>query len=400
MEHDKGPGGMRDKRAKTGYTAQQLLQILGREEHDIDLIHSGVSLNGKHVLITGAAGSIGSALSRAVAAVSPAGLTILDHDEYGLFSIRNAIDELQPKLNLNVRLADVRDSRRIDSIFMKDQPEVVFHVAALKHVGMVQENPSEGAATNVLGTRNVADAAQANGVQAMVLISTDKAVKPRNVMGATKKLAELVCRDRDLQKDTPTRFIVVRFGNVFGSSGSVVPIFQRQIANQQRIIITDPRAERYFMTEREAVALLLEALQLGLQESYGRGGVYLQDMGQRVNISDLAKRMIRAAGLVPEVDIPVVQTHLRPGEKVTESLHEPGEVVSSTSNEQISLAISRFNPQALENSLTGLESAFRLSDEAAAMDILGRWMDIEDDFHSSEESGGTVHKLPLRQQQS
>lgn len=377
---------MKDNRVNTGYSAQQLLQILGREEHDIDLINSGESLNDKNVLITGAAGSIGSALSRAVAAVSPASLTIVDHDEYGLFSIRNAIDELQPRLKLNVRLADVRDARRIRNIFVEDQPEVVFHVAALKHVGMVQENPAEGAATNVLGTRNVADAAQVTGVQAMVLVSTDKAVNPRNVMGATKKLAELVCRNRDLQQDTPTRFVVVRFGNVFGSSGSVVPIFQRQISRRQRITITDPRAERYFMTEREAVALLLEALQLGLNESNGRGGVYLQDMGLRVNIADLAKRMIRAAGLVPEVDIPVVQTRLRPGEKAIENLHERGEVVSSTSNANISLATSRFDPKELESSLIGLESACRLGDESAAMDILSQWMDLQEEVEPMPET--------------
>ncbi|VAV99178.1 UDP-N-acetylglucosamine 4,6-dehydratase [hydrothermal vent metagenome] len=357
------------------YSSSEMAQILGREEHEIDLFKSGANLTGKKILITGAAGSIGNTLSRAVAAVSPAKITLFDHDEYGLYRIRNTLEELQPKLACRVVLGDVRDRARLARVFSAEQPDVVFHVAALKHVGMVEDNPAEGAATNVLGTRNVADATLAINADAMVLISTDKAVCPRNIMGATKKLAEMVCRHRDISSQGATRFLVVRFGNVFGSSGSVVPLFQRQIATQRAVTITDSKAERFFMTEREAVALLLDALQLGMSDFNTLGGVFIQDMGQRVLISDLAKRMIRAKGLTPDVDVPIVITGLRAGEKVLENLHEPGETVSDTPDAKISLASSKFDHLVLQNAIIGLEAACRMADEEAALRILGDWLE-------------------------
>ncbi len=377
------------------YSASELASILGRSEHEIDLFDSGAYLTGKHVLITGAAGSIGSTLSKAVAAVSPAQITLFDHDEFGLYRIRNTLEEIQPKLACRVALGDVRDRARLDQVFAKERPEVVFHVAALKHVGMVQDNPAEGAATNVLGTRNVADAAIRVDANAMVLISTDKAVCPRNIMGATKKLAEMVCRSKDINHKGQTRFMVVRFGNVFGSSGSVVPLFQHQILTRRALTITHSQAERFFMTEREAVALLLDALQLGLAETRIKGSVFIQDMGQRVLISDLAKRMIRAKGLVPDIDVPIVITGLRPGEKILENLHEPNEEVTTTKNPKISLATSPLNDGILQSALLGLESACRLSDEEAALRILGDWLETSNDDASAPNEN--VHQLTQHQ---
>jgi len=376
------------------YSSAEMAQILGREEHEIDLFKSGANLTGKRVLITGAAGSIGSTLSRAVAAVSPAQITLFDHDEFGLYRIRNTLEELQPKLQCRVALGDVRDRARLARVFAKERPEVVFHVAALKHVGLVEDNPAEGAATNVLGTRNVADAAMAVNAKAMVLISTDKAVCPRNIMGATKKLAEMVCRSKDISNTGRTRFVVVRFGNVFGSSGSVVPLFQRQIATQRAVTITHSKAERFFMTEREAVALLLDALQLGVCDMQPRGGVFIQDMGQRVLISDLAKRMIRAKGMIPDVDVPVVITGLRAGEKILENLHEPGEDVTSTLDSKISLAMSNLDHGVLQTVILGLEAACRLSDEEAALRILGDWLEPAE--IAQDEKQKNIHRFDER----
>ncbi len=361
--------------SETSFSPKEIETILGRQEHEIDLFKSGANLTGKRVLITGAAGSIGSSLSRAVAAVSPAKITLFDHDEYGLYNIRNTLEELQPKLPSRVALGDVRDRSRLDRVFDKEHPEIIFHVAALKHVGLVEDNPAEGAATNVLGTRNVADASQAVNAKAMVLISTDKAVCPSNIMGVTKKLAELVCRSKDIANSSPTRFVVVRFGNVFGSSGSVVPLFQHQIISKRAVTITHSRAERFFMTEREAVALLLDSLQLGLSRPESRGAVFIQDMGQRVSISSLAKRMIHANGLIPDIDVPVVITGLRAGEKVLENLHEPGESIAATSANKISIATSPVKQRALQGAISGLEAACRLGDEAGALRILGDWLE-------------------------
>ncbi len=375
--------------SETSFSPKEIETILGRREHEIDLFKSGANLTGKRVLITGAAGSIGSSLSRAVAAVSPAKITLFDHDEYGLYNIRNTLEELQPKLPCRVALGDVRDRSRLDRVFDKERPEIIFHVAALKHVGLVEDNPAEGAATNVLGTRNVADASQAVNADAMVLISTDKAVCPSNIMGVTKKLAELVCRSKDIANLSPTRFVVVRFGNVFGSSGSVVPLFQHQITSKRAVTITHSRAERFFMTEREAVALLLDSLQLGLSQPESRGAVFIQDMGQRVSISSLAKRMIHANGLIPDIDVPVVITGLRAGEKVLENLHEPGETITATSENKISLATSPVKQRALQGAISGLEAACRLGDEAGALRILGDWLEPV----SQNKDTANIHRL-------
>ena len=345
-------------------------EILGRKEQEVELVSLGAQLAGKRVLITGAAGTIGSALSRAVAASAPESLIAYDHDEYGLYSLRGTLDELQPNMQRRVILGDVRDKARLDQVFKAERPEMVFHVAALKHVGMVEDNPAEGAATNVLGTRNTSDAARKYGAQAMVLISTDKAVRPHNMMGATKLIAEELCRARDMDENSPTRHIIVRFGNVFGSSGSVVPLFAHQIERLLPVTITHPEVERYFMTEREAVSLVLEALQIGLEDEDSRGSLFFHDMGPGVRIADLARRMITSQGLRPNVDIPIVITKLRAGEKISEALLAPGETAEATRSKQVALARGSINRNQITLTLNGLEAACRLSDEISVRRML------------------------------
>ncbi len=352
-------------------------EILGRKEQDVELVSLGAHLAGKRVLITGAAGTIGSALSRAVAASAPASLVAFDHDEYGLYTLRGALDELQPSLTRRVVLGDVRDKARLRQVFEDEKPEIVFHVAALKHVGMVEDNPAEGAATNVLGTRNTSDVACEFGAQALVLISTDKAVRPHNMMGATKKIAEELCRARDLDTASSTRHIVVRFGNVFGSSGSVVPLFAHQIERLLPVTITHPEVERYFMTEREAVSLVLEALHIGINDDNSRGGLFFHDMGPGVLIADIARRMITSQGLRPNVDIPIVITKLRAGEKISEALLAPGETAESTPSNQVALARGKIDRNQVTLTLNGLEAACRLSDETAVRRMLYNYIHTE-----------------------
>ena len=360
-------GGIYPVSSRTTYDPEE---ILGRKEQEVELVSLGAQLAGKRVLITGAAGTIGSALSRAVAASAPESLIAYDHDEYGLYSLRGTLDELQPNLQRRVILGDVRDKARLDQVFKAERPEIVFHVAALKHVGMVEENPAEGAATNVLGTRNTSDASRKYGAEAMVLISTDKAVRPHNMMGATKLIAEELCRARDMDENALTRHIIVRFGNVFGSSGSVVPLFAHQIERLLPVTITHPEVERYFMTEREAVSLVLEALQIGLEDEKSRGSLFFHDMGPGVRIADLARRMITSQGLRPNVDIPIVITKLRAGEKISEALLAPGETAEATRSKQVALARGSIDRNQIALTLNGLEAACRLSNETAVRRML------------------------------
>ncbi len=367
-------------------------EILDREEQNINLLRLGSFLAGKRVLITGAAGTIGSALSRAVFSAAPERLTVLDHNEYGLYTLRMKLDELNQEQARSVILGDVRDYERLKSVFMAESPEIIFHVAALKHVGMVEENPSEGAATNILGTQNVSRAAQACGARAMVLISTDKAVLPHNIMGATKKIAEEMCRMYDMAENNPTRHIVVRFGNVFGSSGSVVPLFAHQIEKRLPLTITHPDVRRFFMTEREAVALVLEALQIGLENDKTRGGIFFHDMGLGIPIAEIAHRMITSKGLRPNVDIPVVITSLRPGEKLFENILAPGEIAETLEGGQTALARGKIVPKHIETTLKSLEAACRLSDDVAVCRMLHAYMHNDDNKGRSADKG-TVSKV-------
>ncbi|HKW01826.1 MAG TPA: nucleoside-diphosphate sugar epimerase/dehydratase [Vicinamibacterales bacterium] len=284
-------------------------------------------LTGATVLVTGAGGSIGSELSRQVARAGPSTLVLLGHGENSIFEAREELAHAFPQVPIATVIADVRDRGRIERVFMRWRPSVVLHAAAHKHVPLMEENPEEALSNNVLGTYHVVEAALACAVERFVMISTDKAVSPVNLMGASKRLAEFIVRDAS--RRTGRAFMVVRFGNVLGSRGSVVPAFKRQIAQGGPITITHPDMSRFFMTIPEAVHLVLQA------GGMGRGGeVFALNMGEPVRIVDLATDLIRLSGFRPE-DIPIVFTGLRPGEKLDEHLWEPGAEVELTPNPEI-----------------------------------------------------------------
>jgi O-antigen biosynthesis protein WbqV len=310
--------------------------LLNRPQVALDRDGMARLIQGKRVLITGAGGSIGSELARQVAGFGPGLLTLLDSSEFALWSIDLELSETDPAVPRQAVIADVRDAGRISSLCGSLQPDLVFHAAALKHVPMVEANPLEGIATNALGTRNVAEAARAAGAGLMVLISTDKAVNPSSIMGASKRLAEMFAQGVDIAARTQLRngahpgahhgamrIVTVRFGNVLGSTGSVVPLFRRQLARGGPLTVTHPDMSRYFMTVREAVSLVLQASVVGHSDAalpVARGGIFVLDMGEPVKIVDLARQMIRLAGLRPDIDVAINFTGLRPGEKLFEEL--------------------------------------------------------------------------------
>jgi FlaA1/EpsC-like NDP-sugar epimerase len=295
-------------------------ELLARPIVRLDVEACAPALAGKRVLITGGAGSIGAELARQVLAVGPAAVLAVDMNETGLYELEGGIAHDA----LRTCIADVADERRMHELFDRERPHVVFHAAAYKHVPLVEANPDQAFVSNVLGTLFVCEAAAAAGVERVVIISTDKAVSPSSFMGLTKRAAELIAGAVG-QAAASTSFSVVRFGNVLGSRGSVVPTFLRQIEAGGPITITHPEARRYFMTLSEAASLVLLSSVLG-----SPGGVFVLDMGDDVRIVDLAERLVRLRGLRPGRDISVVQTGLRPGEKLSEELFGPHETLHDT----------------------------------------------------------------------
>jgi O-antigen biosynthesis protein WbqV len=293
-------------------------ELLARDPIELDRAAVGALLFGRRVLITGAGGSIGAELCRQVAAFQCAHITLLDYSETALFEIDRELAETYPQLSRRAVLCDVRSAERLKNWFQEEKPDLVFHAAALKHVSMVERHPCEGVLTNVVGTWNVAEAARACAAAQMVLISTDKAVDPSNVMGATKRLAEAVIQ---AQTGQGTRFSAVRFGNVLGSAGSVVPIFKSQIDRGGPVTITHEEMERFFMTIPEATQLVLHATATSANGAESaRARLFLLEMGKPVKILDLARQMIALSGRRPGKDIEIEITGLRPGEKLTEAL--------------------------------------------------------------------------------
>ncbi len=312
----------------------QVEDILGREPVRMELDRVGSYLDGEVVLVTGAGGSIGSELCRQIARVAPRRLVLVDHAEDNLFQIQRELEEdrhVHPQVLVPV-LADCKEGERMREVFAEHRPTVVFHAAAYKHVGLMEPNPVEAVRNNAIATRRVAQIAGESGVRAFVLVSTDKAVSPATVMGASKALAEWAVEEAHW-RFPGTRFSTVRFGNVLGSSGSVVPIFRRQIALGGPVTVTDERMTRYFMTIPEAVQLVIRS------GSLGRGGeVYVLEMGEPVRIFDLARDMIELSGLDPEHDIAIEVVGRRPGEKLHEELFNPYERPQPTPAEKIMLA--------------------------------------------------------------
>ncbi len=327
----------------------QIEDLLGREPVLLDEKQLGEFLAGKRVLVTGAGGSIGSELARQVARFAPSQLLLVDRAEFGLFNIDMEMRRNWPQLPIVPVVADIGEEARIRSVFSAYWPQVVLHAAAHKHVPMMESNPVEAITNNVLGTQLLGKISGEFGVEAFVLISSDKAVRPTSVMGASKRVAELVVQD--LACRYKTRFVAVRFGNVIGSAGSVVPIFREQIRRGGPVTVTHPDMRRYFMTIPEAAQLVLQA------GAMGEGGeIFILDMGEPVRILDLAVAMITLTGLKPFEEMDVVFTGLRPGEKLHEELELLGEEIAKTRHPKIFIGkLAAYPPEEVERALVRLE---------------------------------------------
>jgi O-antigen biosynthesis protein WbqV len=348
--------------------------LLGRPQIVLDPLPVHNLVAGQRILVTGAGGSIGSEIVRQICAIGPAAICLLDSSEYNLYTIDNEVREKWPEISRSSRIIDVRHQAGVTNCFSLFQPDIVFHAAALKHVPLVEDNPLEGIWTNVVGSRNVCDAAATVKCRALVLISTDKAVNPTNVMGATKRCAESYCQALALAQPSgvATHFVAVRFGNVLGSAGSVVPLFERQLRAGGPLTVTHHDIERYFMTIREAVQLVLQASALGTAQTSMAGRVFVLDMGQPVKIAELARQMIRLAGLEPDKDIAIQFTGLRPGEKLYEELFHHGERIEATLISRINIAAPRTTDyRTLKAVVDDLENACLRGDGGHALSLLG-----------------------------
>ncbi len=342
----------------------EIEDLLGRAEVTLENKKIEDYISGKRVLVTGAGGSIGSEICKQVAGFSPSCLILLGHGENSIFTVRMNLEHEFPGVQTEAVIADVRDSARVRDVFIEHRPDVVFHAAAHKHVPLMEENITEALKTNVFGTLNVARAAKRYECGKFVMISTDKAVNPTSIMGVSKRIAEMVVRSMN---DDPSRtsFVSVRFGNVLGSSGSVVPIFKKQIADGGPVTVTHPDMKRYFMTIREAVQLVLQA------GTMGRGGeIFVLDMGKPVKIVDLAEQMVKLSGKIPYSEIPIVFSGIRPGEKLYEEILTAEEGTTATAHTQIYVA--RQNPLSMADFHAKLA---RLEEEVFPRDYTTRIFD-------------------------
>ena len=346
--------------------------LLGRETVKIDLDEVAAYITGKTVLVTGGGGSIGSELCRQAAAQRPKRLIIFDIYENNAYDIQMELRRTHPELDLVVLIGSVRE--RVMQVFDRYRPDLVCHAAAHKHVPLMETSPFEAVKNNVFGTYNVAQAADRFGTQRFILISTDKAVNPTNVMGASKRLCEMIVQM--INDRSATEYVAVRFGNVLGSAGSVIPLFRKQIRSGGPVTVTDKRVIRYFMTIPEAVQLIFQA------GAYARGGeIFVLDMGEPVCIDDLARNMIRLSGFEPDVDIPIEYTGLRPGEKLYEELLLSGEGMQKTKNDLIYIGHEiAFDPAAFEENLMLLR-AIPETDEPA---LRAKLRELVPTFHAPD----------------
>jgi FlaA1/EpsC-like NDP-sugar epimerase len=317
----------------------QVGDLLRRQPVDLSVERVRNFIEGKRVLVTGAGGSIGSELCNQISQCHPAKLYALGHGENSLFLLPQKIktwSKKQQEDRLEIIVADIRDEIRMHNVFSRTKPEIVFHAAAHKHVPLMEKNLEEAITNNILGTRNVIKQSKKHQVERFVLISTDKAVEPVNVMGMTKRVAELIVKNA--AEETGLPYVSVRFGNVLGSRGSVVPFFKKQIAAGGPVTVTHPEVERFFMTIPEAVQLVLQAFALGSD-----GDIFILDMGEQIKIKDLAKELIKLSGLEVGRDIEIIFTGLRPGEKLSEKLFGEGETPHTTNHDKIRV-VSEDNP--------------------------------------------------------
>ena len=307
----------------------EITDLLGRDQVLVNNEEILADIAGKNVLVTGGGGSIGSELCRQIAGAKPKQLVIFDIYENNAYEIQQELKRKYPELDMVVLIGSVRNTNRIRSVMERYRPDLVFHAAAHKHVPLMEDSPNEAIKNNVLGTYNTAEAAAMHGVKKFVLISTDKAVNPTNIMGASKRLCEMIVQMMD-RRSPDTRFVAVRFGNVLGSNGSVIPLFKKQIAEGGPVTVTDKRVIRYFMTIPEAVSLVLQA------SYYAAGGeIFVLEMGEPVKIDDMARNLIRLSGYTPDVDIKIEYTGLRPGEKLFEEMLMDEEGLRETENKLI-----------------------------------------------------------------
>lgn len=360
------------------FSAKQISKIriedlLGRKPIQLDENKIASELKGKTILVTGAAGSIGSGLVRQISRFEPGKLLLLDQAESPLYDLQNELRTEFVELDFEVIIGDIRSFQRMKRLFEYFQPQFVFHAAAYKHVPLMEENPSEAVLTNVKGTRNLVDLSIQNNVEKFVMISTDKAVNPTNVMGASKRIAEIYAqKSNDSGK---TKFITTRFGNVLGSNGSVIPLFKRQIENGGPLTVTDPNVNRFFMTIPEACQLVLEA------GTMGEGGeIFVFDMGDSVKIIDLAKKMIQLSGLELGKDIEIKITGLRPGEKLYEELLAAEENTVPTHHPQILRAKVREEEEGQVKNINDLISLF---DQQKNDEIVSKMKEIVPEFISN-----------------
>ncbi len=308
----------------------EIQDLLSREQIALDLASIKKMVQGKRILITGAGGSIGSELCRQVLEFEPAALIMVDRGENYLYELKGSLNPVTGKTLAHYLFCSVTNQEKIDTVFARHRPHLVFHAAAHKHVPLMEQNPDEAVINNIHGTRLVAEASDKYAVEKFILVSTDKVVRPSSVMGMTKRVAEKYIQH--IGRDSETQFMIVRFGNVLGSNGSVVPLFKKQISEGGPVTVTHPDMERFFMLIPEAAQLILQAASIG-----GRGNIFLLEMGQPVKIVDLAKKMIQLAGYVPDQDIEIEFTGVRPGEKLKEELINPDEKVVPTFHKKIKI---------------------------------------------------------------
>jgi FlaA1/EpsC-like NDP-sugar epimerase len=343
----------------------QVEDVLGREPIDVDLRSIASYLSGETVVVTGAGGSIGAELCRQISRVDPARLVLIEHSESALFNIERELIGERDFSAVATVLGDCGDRAKMSQVFERYRPTVVFHAAAYKHVALLEANPLESVRNNALATKALIDVAIEYGAARFVLVSTDKAANPKNLMGQSKAICEWIVEAYGQRRDITTRFVAVRFGNVLGSSGSVIPIFRRQIERGGPVTVTHPEMSRYFMTIPEAVSLIVQAGAIG-----GRGHVYVLDMGEPVKILDLARNMIRLSGKEPETEVPIVFIGARPGEKLHEELWSEGETVGPTGHPKILRAArAPIDVEWLEGELAELE---QMVERGQTLDVVSK----------------------------
>ncbi|WP_236864823.1 polysaccharide biosynthesis protein [Candidatus Hydrogenosomobacter endosymbioticus] len=359
-------------------TPVNLEDLIGRKEIALDMKELAQWIRGKNVLITGAGGSIGSEIARQISGLSPNHVSLADNSEFSLYTIDQEIEDIAPAVSRRICLIDIRDSIKMKDLIKREKPDIVFHAAALKHIHIVESHPAEAIETNLIATCKLADICEETGVSTVVFISTDKAVYPQSILGMTKRVAEFYFQAIDglHSKSThalpsvtnKTRFISVRFGNVLESNGSVIPLFRKKIQNKRPITVTHKDVKRYFMSIQEAVSLVLKSGQISSSGDYGLSNVFILNMGEQVSILSIAENMLLLSGYIPNVDIPIVFSGLRTGERLREYLWEDGDILHKTSEEDILFVQGcKYDFEYIKKALVKIENFLSSGDTAGAV---------------------------------